>query len=178
MINLSGFAQSNNLSESSCKELAEEFINSTYCNKILNKYKKFFESFGISNPKELLNKKDAVGEETEINRDFDIEYTGRDYPFVYVNGSIILGNKGIDTHSQLLNKYMEETGNDFTGNEKLAFGQVAQGICFIETLENCNQEEVINALKKKKSDIKKVYDYDWQNKEVKRVARRKGKMCK
>jgi hypothetical protein len=37
---------------------------------------------------------------------------------------------------------------------------------------------VINALRKKKSDIKKVYDYDWQNKEVKRVARRKGKMCK
>jgi len=114
---------------------------------------------------------DKVGD--TIDTDNRIDLWDRDSPFIYINGEIIIGEKG-ETHSELLqevyhidiNHYQPiDMQDDLIENVDKQFelksfgtGQIIESIGIIDsvTLSNCTEKEVADKLIKE-PNIKKVY---------------------
>lgn len=104
-----------------------------------------------------------------------LDYTNREYPFVIINNSIFLkGNSG-DTHTELLQSYLEnlsdekienydyinrETGIDLINKElspeSLCFGHCMMDMAFVDSFDNCSIDDVLDLIMNQKN-IKKVY---------------------
>nr|DAE79821.1 MAG TPA: hypothetical protein [Caudoviricetes sp.] len=148
----------------------------------------------IDEAKDLLEFKDNVGDVIEFSDTFPIDYYNRDYPFIYVDGDIIVGEKK-QSHSEMLVEYLEEIGKDkeipedmktkqkknsrpttkrlqrLTSSENVAFGHVLNNVAFLETFDgNVSPEKVADECEKQ-LDIKKVYQYNHKQHMVKRLAR-------
>ena len=134
---------------------------------------------GINGAHDLLELDDSVGDTTECDKGFTVDIGSRDAAFVYLEGKILIGNAS-DTHSAIINKYFDEPIRDYnlrgdeaidvTGDEKVGFGHIADGIAFIETCDNVSPEEIEKALKET-GDYKKIYSMPLYGHEVTRLAR-------
>lgn len=140
---------------------------------------------------DLVDNDDKVGDVLELSSGFDIDRGNREAPFVYINGDILIGSssgKG-SCHTDLVNEYFntDKDSNIRTRNLKqvdgadpnmpFGVGQIADGMAFIDECHNCTKEDVAKALKSEDS-FDKIYDYDYQGFEVKRLAKRKMKRMK
>ena len=114
---------------------------------------------------------DKIGDTIDTRRRIDL--WDRDFPFVYLNGEILIGEVG-STHSDLLNKkyHIDINGyrpvdeqNDLIENidkqfelKSLGTGQIIEGIAIIDsvTLSNCTSKEIADKLIKEPS-VNKVY---------------------
>ena len=119
-------------------------------------------------PYTLLKNDDKVGDIIEIDDNFSVDLGYRDAPFVFLNGNIEVGRES-DTHSMLLTRLIDneesspkyirgEEAFNMTGDNKLAFGHIVNGLAFLEVVDNVNVNEVVAALIDL-PDINKVYDY-------------------
>jgi molybdopterin-biosynthesis enzyme MoeA-like protein len=119
-------------------------------------------------PYTLSKNNDKVGDIIEVDDNFSVDLGYRDAPFVFLNGNIEIGRES-DTHSMLLTRLIDNEesspkyirGDDafeMTGDNKLAFGHLVNGLAFLEVVDNVNVNEVVNALIDL-PDINKVYDY-------------------
>lgn len=134
---------------------------------------------GINGAHDLLELDDSVGDTTQCDRSFTVDIGSRDAPFVYLNGEILVGSAS-DTHSAIIDKYMNRPVEDIyirgdeavglTGDAKVGFGHIADGIAFIETCDNVSPEEIEEALKKS-GDYTKIYSLTDCDKKVTRLAR-------
>ena len=131
-------------------------------------------------PYTLSKKDDKIGDVTEINNRFSVDLGMRDAPFVFLNGNIEIGRES-DTHSILLTRLVNNIESspkyvrgkeafDMTGDNELAFGHIANGLAFLEVLDNVNEDEVVNKLINL-PDINKVYDYREYTDKITRLAK-------
>ena len=134
---------------------------------------------GINGAHDLFSLDDSVGDTTQCDRSFTVDIGSRDAAFVYLNGEILVG-RASDTHSAIIDKYMNRPIEDkyirgdeavgLTGDAKVGFGHIADGIAFIETCDNVSPEEIEEALKKS-GDYTKIYSLTDCDKKVTRLAR-------
>lgn len=136
---------------------------------------------GIKDVKELTNNNDNIGDILQCSNEFNIDLGNRTGAFVYIRGNIIVGNAN-QTHSDLLNKYFNNENipakrirssdaiDELEDNESVAFGHIANGMAFIQVLENCDENEVVTALQES-GNYKKIYDYDYETPELTRLAK-------
>jgi len=103
-------------------------------------------------PKQDLNIGDKVKLEESLN-------TNRDYPFVYINGEIILDEK-LDTHTGILTENEEIINTDIP----IAMGYVIDDIAIILPyyIQNCTLMEIADALKEQ-YNISAIYISDGEN---------------
>ena len=145
-------------------------------NKAAAEYDKFTE---IS-PYTLSKNDDKIGDTIKINTRFSVDLGMRDAPFVFLNGNIEIGKES-DTHSMLLTRLIDNEESspkyirgqeafDMTGDNELAFGHIANGLAFLEVLDNVNADKVVNELINL-PDIDKVYDYQEYKNELTRLAK-------
>ena len=137
---------------------------------------------GINGAHDLLELDDSVGDTTECDKGFTVDIGSRDAAFVYLEGKILIGNAS-DTHSAIITKYFNEPISDYnlrgdeaidvTGDDKVGFGHIADGIAFIETCDNVSPEEIEKALKET-GDYKKIYSMPLYGHEVTRLAKIKN----
>jgi len=143
----------------------------------------FNQAFNTLFANEVIDVDDKIGDESVLSR--EIEYDTRDNCFVYINGELILGDNAASTHGKVIEKYLKSKNIKFENSEaygrpskndieeympinKLGFGHISNGVAFIETdtLDGCNVNEIVNALRGK---VQKIYTYpDKYN--IKRVA--------
>ena len=138
----------------------------------------------IRSPKDLLSIEDSVGDTTKVKKIFSIDYPYRE-PLVYIDGEIVMGST-YDSHASTLKKWCEKNEIDYNGDEwfrpdmekasvminkdKLAFGHISNGMAFIDVLQNCNNNEVVEALQKRYT-YKKIYFWEIDNQQVTRLAK-------
>lgn len=138
---------------------------------------------GIKNARELRHNDDNIGDVIQCSNEFNIDLGNRTGAFIYIRGNIIVG-KPNETHSDLINKYFNNENipskrirsidaiDELEDGEPVAFGHIADSMAFIQVLENCSVDEVVNALQKNGS-YKKIYDYDYEMPELTRLAKNK-----
>ena len=136
----------------------------------------------IMHPSALINNGDNIGDDIPITKSFDVDWAVRDYPFLYFDGKIIIGDKN-DIHSDILqrelniNKVYEpqvryiEDMPDVDNNTSIAFGHIYKNMAFIETCENCNADDVKNALQGTQK-FDKIYDYQITSHNLQRLAKK------
>ena len=125
--------------------------------------------------KELLNKKDKIGDEVTTSSSYDDSNTR----FVYLNGKLKI--KQSNDHEKLFDDIAKECGYQSSleylqdpknKNANFCSGKIENGVAIIETeneIKNIN--EIISALKK--NGAKKVYTNDYEKNDetkFKRVA--------
>ena len=144
------------------------------------------ESYEVKALDEVAESDDKVGDVFSLS-DL-IDYDTRDSAFIYIDGKIIESDNG-ETHSQLLQRYLEENDKNvpqdlrdrdqyrasrpsvkqtkkMTNADDVAFGHIVDDCAFIEVISGgATIDDVANACKK---DYSKVYQYDGDN--IKRVA--------
>ena len=127
--------------------------------------------------KELLNKKDKIGDEVTTSSSYDDSNTR----FVYLNGKLKI--KQSSEHGELFDDIAKEQGykNSYeysqdpkNKNANFCSGKIEDGVAIIETTGNIsNMDEIVSALKK--NGAKKVYTNDnkiGNETKFKRVAKR------
>lgn len=163
-----------------------------YIDEVDYDYVDFSADETIKDPLMLIDKDDKIGDSFEILE--DIDYMTREKAFMYLDGKIIEGEEGW-SHSQIINHYLKDNGQDtisddydekmensrplvkqvkeFTGAEHVGFGHIANDMAFIETVQNCNVDDVKKALQEE-YDFKKIYMYvrNNYNSYVQRLAKR------
>ena len=134
---------------------------------------------GVKSVRNLLDNDDKVNEELKCNKLFEVDLGDRDNAFVYVDGQVLVGGKD-ESHSQILNRYLGnnniskkrirslDTVEGIDSKEPAAFGHISENIAFIQVVENCSEQEVVNALKE--NNYKKIYFYNYENAELVRLA--------
>ena len=160
-------------------------------------YVDFFADEKIKDPTELIDKNDKIGDSFEILE--DIDYKTREKAFMYLDGKIIEGENGW-SHSQVINHYLKDNDQDtisddydeklefsrplvkqvkeFTGAEHVGFGHIVDDMAFIETVQNCNVNDVKEALQEN-YNFKKIYMYVKNNygSYLQRLAKRLNFKC-
>ena len=144
------------------------------------------DSYEVKSLDEVAESDDKVGDVFSLSD--TIDYDTRDNAFIYIDGEIVESNNG-ETHSQLLQRYLEENDKNvpqdlrdrdqyrasrpsvtqtkkMTNADDVAFGHIVDDCAFIEVVSGgATIDDVANACKK---DYSKVYQYDGDN--IKRVA--------
>lgn len=163
-----------------------------YVDDIDYDYVDFYADEEIKDPTMLIDKNDKIGDSFEVLE--DIDYMTREKAFMYLDGKIIEGENGW-SHSQIINHYLKDNGQDtisddydeklensrplvkqvkeFTGAEHVGFGHIVNDMAFIETVRNCNVNDVKKALQEN-YNFKKIYMYvkNNYNSYVQRLAKR------
>ena len=149
---------------------------------------------------ELKKKKDNVGDVTKTKY---LDYNNRDYPFIVIEDDLVLKGRSGETHSQLLQRFVNEHKDDlpemakasdwlrgtFGRNDaiivfnrvldvyEMAFGHVKDNMAFVDSTQNCTVSGISNLIKSELG-VDKVYDSESHGKEFdnKRVARLKKRL--
>ena len=184
------FLKSNNIdvkcTEQVYDEVSEEYSESHYSKPIIEKVKEEF----IKNTKssyDLKETDDNIGDVTSLNDVIDLG--NRDGNFIIIGDQLIIGDDNA-THSQLINKYIEEylnkdidknlnnykvrDSNKFDGlsnDESIVFGHIVNNMAFIETCNGYTVNDAVNILKNQ-GNFKKIYDYNYDNGKVTRLAKK------
>lgn len=119
----------------------------------------------------------------------EIDLGNRSGNFIIIGDKLIIGGS-YATHSQLINKYIEECLHkgideeagawrvrdldDFeqlSSDTPIVFGHIVNDMAFIETCIGYTVNDAVNILKNQGS-FKKIYDYNHDNNEVTRLAKK------
>ena len=131
----------------------------------------------VQDANELAKLNDNINDTTNVSNEFSVDIGAREYPFIYINGKIKKGTAGT-IHQMLIDEYLKEHDIDIKMNRNteniqdnnLAFGHVSNNMAFIDTNINCNYDDIVSALANE--GFKKVYKYNYTEKEVTRLAKR------
>ena len=110
-----------------------------------------------------------------------MDYTTRDYPFVDIDGNILIGKEN-QTHAQLIQEYLnslninktlddnfkrpsESEIEEILNNKYTAFGHIINDNIFIDLfyLNKVSLDTVISDIKNSSISYNKIYDYDSEN---------------
>ena len=136
---------------------------------------------------DLIDTDDNIGDVTDLKDEIDLG--NRDGNFIIIGDKLIIGDS-YTTHSQLINEYIEDflnkdinvNLNDYrvrnlkkfdglSDDEPVVFGHIVNDMAFIETCIGYTVNDAVNILKNQGS-FKKIYDYNHDNDEVTRLAKK------
>ena len=184
------FLKNNNIDVKCAEQLYDkvcrEYSESQYGAGIVNELKRKLRppaTFSLA----LINTDDNIGDVTYL-RD-EIDFGNRDGNFIIIGDKLITGNYNA-IHSELINEYIEkylhnDTNKDLndymvrdleefdglSNDEPVVFGHIVSNMAFIETCKGYTVNEAVNILKNQGS-FKKIYDYNHDNDEVTRLAKK------
>lgn len=136
---------------------------------------------------DLIDTDDNIGDVTDLKDEIDLG--NRDGNFIIIGDKLIIGDS-YTTHSQLINKYIEECLHkdidedagalrvrdldDFeqlSSDTPIVFGHIVDNMAFIETCIGYTANDAVNILKNQGS-FEKIYDYNHDNDKVTRLAKK------
>jgi hypothetical protein len=184
------FLKSNNIdvkcTEQVYDEVCYEYSESYYGAGIVDRSQKKLRPSAIFSF-DLMSIDDNIGDVTDLRDEIDLG--NRDGNFIIIGDKLIIGSS-YATHSQLINKYIEECLHkdideeaggwrvrdleDFeqlSSDTPIVFGHITSNMAFIETCTGYTVNEAVNILKYQ-GNFKKIYDYNHDNDKVTRLAKK------
>lgn len=161
--------------------------------RYINRMRKQNNTKGLKHWQELLDIDEPKKTEWDTDSSFSVDFPNRDFPFVYINGELIIGKHSTDIHADLIRQYFQEHNiqdrglieknhirsmNDIPQLDStlpVALGHICKDLAFVETVLNMSIDEIVSKLADK---YRKVYDYQYSNNKVIRLAKLNQKINK
>ena len=140
----------------------------SYINELLSKT-----DILIKKPNQVINLQDEIGDVTQLDSSFNINFKCRTQAFLLINDKLYISLYK-QNHIDLYKQYAKEQGIDYKDLDKtnlsIAGGHIVNSVAFIDWRQNVNVDDVKQKLIEYSK--MKVYDYDHSNKTIKRLAKR------
>lgn len=167
-------------------EICRDYSESFFGDEIIERVKEELRPSAIFSY-DLIDTDDNISDVTDLRNTIDLG--NRDGNFIIIGDKLITGHSWT-THSELINKYIEECLNEdinkeienyrvrdlekFDGlsdDKSVVFGHIVNNMAFIETCIGYTVNDAVNILKNQ-GNFKKIYDYNRDNDKVTRLAKK------